>query len=309
MGRRGKQSLDAASPIDGDGQDWNALRSFAAVVRHGSLSKAARELRRTQPTLGRHIDQLEMTLGQPMFERGRQGLALAKADHTLADKADDYLAASDAAIRCLVDVAERPAGPVTVAIWSLVAKVAMLDVIERLTVRYPLVRLNQSFIKGLDDDIDDEIDVSIRCFPPQTGDYILRRVTSVRSAFYATPALIETVPSVQTATDICRLPFVVPKCDEPVRIVAAAAGLDMARLNFVLRSDADDIVATAMQKGIGVGLMPMIAKPESLGLSRVLPGFHIDFPCYVVASNRMRRSRRIRAVFDCFVETLPALMT
>lgn len=308
MGRRGKQSLDTASPIDGDGQDWNALRSFAAVVRHGSLSKAARELRRTQPTLGRHIDQLEMMLGQPMFERGRQGLALGKADQALADKADDFMAASDSAIRCLVDVAEQPAGPVTVAIWSHVAKVAMLDVIEHLTLRYPLVRLNQSFIKDVADDIDDEIDISIRFFPPQTGDYILRRVTSVRSAFYATPALIDSVPSVQTAADVSRLPFVVPKCDEPVRAVAAAAGLDMARLNFVLRSDADDIVATALLNGVGVGLLPMIVKPESLGLARVLPGFHIDLPCYVVASNRMRRSRRIRAVFDCFVEKLPGLM-
>lgn len=42
--------------------DWTLLRSFLAVADHGSLSGAARALRLTQPTLGRHVRQLEAQL-------------------------------------------------------------------------------------------------------------------------------------------------------------------------------------------------------------------------------------------------------
>src|SRR5260370_42117581 len=53
---------------------WELYRSFLAVARSGSLSGAARSLRLTRPTLGRHIDELEQALGTPMFTRSPQGL-------------------------------------------------------------------------------------------------------------------------------------------------------------------------------------------------------------------------------------------
>ena len=49
--------------------DWSLWRSFGAVVEHGSLSAAARALGLSQPTLGRHVEALEATLGMSLFER------------------------------------------------------------------------------------------------------------------------------------------------------------------------------------------------------------------------------------------------
>src|SRR5438132_12077053 len=54
--------------------DWSLWRSFGAVVEAGSLSAAARKLSLSQPTLGRHIETLEQTLGIALFERTLQGL-------------------------------------------------------------------------------------------------------------------------------------------------------------------------------------------------------------------------------------------
>lgn len=309
MGRRSAQSGVSVQADGGDGHDWNALQSFAAVVRHGSLSKAARELRRSQPTLGRHIEQIETMIGHPVFERGRQGLTLASEDGAVTDKAERLLSTSEAALQALAELAEQPAGPVMVAIWSPVAMIALPAALELLNARYPRIQVNHSFIKGISNEIDDEIDISIRCFPPESGDYVQRRITSIRFAFYALPALIETVPPIRRAEDLYPLPLVAPRTEAPVRTVAEAVGFDMSRLNFVLRADADDAITTAITKGVGVGIMPVIFRPEGLGLVRVLPDFHIDFPCYALAGSRMRRSRRIRAVFDCLAESLPALLT
>ncbi|MGO7426504.1 LysR family transcriptional regulator, partial [Rhizobium ruizarguesonis] len=41
---------------------WDFYRSFLTVLRQGSLSAAARELGLTQPTIGRHVDALELAI-------------------------------------------------------------------------------------------------------------------------------------------------------------------------------------------------------------------------------------------------------
>ncbi|RUW47321.1 LysR family transcriptional regulator, partial [Mesorhizobium sp. M1A.F.Ca.ET.072.01.1.1] len=51
--------------------DWNLIKSFVAVAETGSLSAAARKLASSQPTLGRHIAELEQALGVTLFRRGR----------------------------------------------------------------------------------------------------------------------------------------------------------------------------------------------------------------------------------------------
>ena len=53
--------------------DWNLIRSFVTVAETGSLSAAARKLAASQPTLGRHVAELEQQLGVTLFRRGRRG--------------------------------------------------------------------------------------------------------------------------------------------------------------------------------------------------------------------------------------------
>jgi predicted amidohydrolase len=52
-----------------DEPGWELYRTFLEVVRDGSLSGAARKLALTQPTVGRHIDALEASLGLSLFSR------------------------------------------------------------------------------------------------------------------------------------------------------------------------------------------------------------------------------------------------
>jgi hypothetical protein len=54
--------------------DWRLVRSFLATLETGSLLGAARRLRGSQPTIGRHIAELERQLGATLFERTGRGL-------------------------------------------------------------------------------------------------------------------------------------------------------------------------------------------------------------------------------------------
>ena len=51
--------------------DWSLMRSFLAVIEKGSLLAAARQLGVSQPTLGRHVAELERQLGHGVVRAHR----------------------------------------------------------------------------------------------------------------------------------------------------------------------------------------------------------------------------------------------
>ena len=62
------------NPNNPQGFDWHLIRSFLAALDAGSLMGAARALSTSQPTLGRHIAELESQLGLTLIERTGRGL-------------------------------------------------------------------------------------------------------------------------------------------------------------------------------------------------------------------------------------------
>ena len=76
--------------------DWTLLRSFLAVVETGSLSAAAARIGTTQPTLGRHVRELEAVLGVALFARSARGLDPTEAALGLVDDARAMREAAEA---------------------------------------------------------------------------------------------------------------------------------------------------------------------------------------------------------------------
>jgi LysR family transcriptional regulator, transcriptional activator of the cysJI operon len=61
------------------------LRAFAAFARRRSFSGAAQDLRISQPSVSKHIADIERQLGVPLVERRRRGSALTAAGEFLAN--------------------------------------------------------------------------------------------------------------------------------------------------------------------------------------------------------------------------------
>ncbi len=69
--------------------DWQDLRIFLALGRHGSLSGAARALGVNHATIARRLHSLEDSLGETLVERRPEGFVLTLAGtHTLAAASD-----------------------------------------------------------------------------------------------------------------------------------------------------------------------------------------------------------------------------
>src|SRR5271155_6278153 len=77
-------------PVGGAGNmDWDDVRVFLAVPRHGSLRAAGRALGLSQPTIGRRLVPFEAAFGGPaLFDRLPEGLRLNAAGAALLETAE-----------------------------------------------------------------------------------------------------------------------------------------------------------------------------------------------------------------------------
>jgi DNA-binding transcriptional LysR family regulator len=69
---------------DTDNLDLSLLRTFLALVEHGSMGKTAVVVNRTQPAISHQMLRLEKIVGQKLLTRGRNGIQLTPSGQLLA---------------------------------------------------------------------------------------------------------------------------------------------------------------------------------------------------------------------------------
>lgn len=90
------------------------LRAFCAAVDLGSLGKAARLLRVSQPALSKRLRALEALCGSRLLERSTQGVTPTAAGRRLYEAARRLLAEAEA-VEALMDGLDAEAAPVRLA--------------------------------------------------------------------------------------------------------------------------------------------------------------------------------------------------
>jgi LysR family transcriptional regulator, transcriptional activator of nhaA len=78
--------------------DWlnfHHLRYFWVVAREGSVSKAAKRLRVTQPTISGQLRELQDSLGEPLFRRAGRQLALTDLGRSVLEIANEIFTLGD----------------------------------------------------------------------------------------------------------------------------------------------------------------------------------------------------------------------
>jgi DNA-binding transcriptional LysR family regulator len=119
--------------------DLSDLRIFMAVVREGSVTRAADSLNRVQSNVTTRIRQLEDDLGAKLFIRERKRLYLAPAGQMLRDYAERLLALSDEARVALQD--PRPRGVLRLGAMESVAAVRLPAALNEYHREHPNVTL------------------------------------------------------------------------------------------------------------------------------------------------------------------------
>lgn len=230
------------------GPDWEDIRFFIALTRHGSLSAAARALSVNHATVARRISSLERSLGEKLVERRPDGYVLTPAGTRVLGSANDMETAAAILDRGGMD--DRPKGLVRINAPPSTTHGFLIAHLARLTAAHP----------GLDIDLATDLrsvsldrretDIAIRFGRPQDGDVIAKPLVSVGFGFYASDKWRKRIAK--------NVPPVFVGFDEVNAYVPEAAWLSRqfprARISF--RTSTQIGQAEAARADAGIALLP-----------------------------------------------------
>jgi DNA-binding transcriptional LysR family regulator len=117
--------------------DVTRLRVIDAVARHGSVTRAAKELHYSQPSVSHHLARLEAETGAQLLQRVGRGIRLTQAGQLLADRAAEIIGRIDSADAELSAHVGLTAGRVRLAGFSSAIGSLVPRAVEALAGRHP----------------------------------------------------------------------------------------------------------------------------------------------------------------------------
>jgi DNA-binding transcriptional LysR family regulator len=242
--------------------DWEDVRFFAALARHGTLAATARSLKVTHATVARRLANFETTIGRPMFTRGVGGYALnAAGAAALAEAAQMEMAAG-----ALAEKRERPdviAGSVRITTTRVLADGFLAERLAPLQARHPQLDIELSATSRNLSLARREAEIALRVARPASGELLARRVITLDYGFYA-------APEYQRRLDCGEQPSFIT-FDDGIDLVPEAAWsrrfLNGRRV--LLRANSQLSQALAARAGRGLALLPGLVARALGGLQLV----------------------------------------
>ena len=290
--------------------DWALLRSFVAVMRHGTLSAAAVAIGQTQPTIGRHIRNLEEVICEPLFVRRSNSLTPTDRALALFERASIMEEAAFAVEREIAGgrggTPENISGTVRLSVPEVLGSHLLPPILAGFQKAFPAVAVELIATNSSNDLQRREADIAVRLYRPRQPDLIMSTVGKIFVGLYATPDYLKRFGDIETIQDFPRHRLIGE--DQSDRLLKAMVdfGLPVKRSDFVFRSDSILAQIAATEAGLGLGAGMTMAFDQAK-VVRVLPeAINIPFDVHVVAHADLHRSRLMRALFDHLVLELRA---
>ncbi|GAV32279.1 transcriptional regulator [Coriobacteriaceae bacterium EMTCatB1] len=290
------------------------LRTFVAVVEHGSFSEAARVLGITQPAVTMQIQSLESELGVTLLDRRYRRVDLTEAGAALLPYARRVLEELEEARSEIETMSGRVTGHLEIAASTTPGQ-------------YVLPLQLGSFLKQYP-----EVSVSLRVY--DTAE-VVERVEQGDAHIGMTGAEVAGARVLQERLgrddlvmvcppehpladkhgiimeDLVEEPFVMREAGSGTRMVAEEEmrrhGVDPQELDVVLELGTNEAVLSAVEGGLGIGVVSTWVADKALKLGTVaqidVGGFPLRRPLYLVMP-RTTPTRAAHALADFLRERL-----
>jgi DNA-binding transcriptional LysR family regulator len=288
-------------------EDWNLLRSFIAVCETQTLTAAADSLGLSQPTLGRHIRELETLVGETLFDRLPGRMRPNERAEFLLDRLLPLREGVGRIEHAIWGRDEVVAGTVRVTTSEIVGALVLPRLLAPVLRDAPLLQVEVQPCDQVQNLLRREADIAIRFFRPEQDDVIAISVGQTEIGLFGSKELVASLPDGYTPDDL-KGRYVGGIAVEQAIEMAAAAGHVLQRPDFRFRSMSGVAQLHAVEAGIGVAGLPAVLAAERPSLVRVFPEV-VAHPMsvWLCAHEDLRRSLRMRRVFDHLTVSLRQL--
>lgn len=256
--------------------DWDKLRIFHAAAEAGSFTHAADKLHLSQSAISRQVSSLEQDVGVALFNRHARGLILTEQGEILFRTAHEVLLKLENAKAKLAESKETPTGKLRVTTTVGLGTGWLSARVQEFAELYPDMQV-QLILDNEELDLNlRQADCALRLRQPQQPDLIQRRLFTVHFHAYAAPSYIARYGKPESVNDLDNHRIV--NFGEPAPTYLGGINA----LEKIGRPDGDPrpvlfqinnlvSVKEAVQRGIGIGLLPDYLVDKDSNLVQVLP--------------------------------------
>jgi DNA-binding transcriptional LysR family regulator len=286
--------------------DWALVKSFLAVLDAGSVMGAARKLGTQQPTLSRHVAELERQLGVPLFERTGRGVVPTVAAHAIAEAARQMESGAVALAQGLARARSAETGTVRIAASHVAAAWLMPQVLAALQREEPGIAVELVASNELSNLLRREADIAVRMVRPAQASLVARKLADIpiTAAAHRDYLAREGVP--KRPEDLPRHRLIGYDRDETILRGFAQRGLPLQREHFALRCDDQVAYGRLIASGAGIGFVARYNIVHWPGVQALLPALAIPpLPCWLAVHREIRGNRIVRRVYDFLADAIP----
>lgn len=235
--------------------DWDDLRFFLALSRHGSLSAAAKALHVSQSTVGRRLTSLEATLAVRLLNRTPEGYVPTLAGAAVREKAERVEAEAIAMERDVSGRDARLRGLVRVTCAETMAAHVLAPSFARLHATHPdvvieLIPNPRELSLSMR-----EADISVRLSQPEQHDLVVRRIGGIAFGIYATAEYLRDYGAMDF-DEGCAGHHLITQLDDLQEMTQSAWLTEMAsRATVVLQTSSHEAAVLAAANGGGLACL------------------------------------------------------
>ena len=292
--------------MDREAFDWSLLRSFLAVFDAGSVSAAARATGARQPTLSRHVAELESQLGAPLFERTGRGIMPTPLASSVADAARRMAEAADAVGHSVMRQRQTASGSVRVTTSDVAANYLLPPVLARLVEAEPGIQIDLVASNDLSNLLRREADIAVRMVRPAQGSLVAKKIADIEIVACAHRDYLARAGTPRVPQDLLAHRLIGFDRNEAIQQASARLGFVLTRESFALRTDDQLAYLRLVAAAGGVGFATRYSLRQLPGVVPLLPQMKIPpLPCWLAVHREIRSNRIVRRVYDFLTEALP----
>ena len=280
--------------------DWDNIRFFLAVVRSGSVSRAAEQLGVNQTTVSRRIAALEQRLGKKLFDRTGSGFVITPVAERLVASAQNMAEEAGTIERHVLADRHELSGELRLTVADVCTQHLAIPAIRAFTRQYPEIDLQVIATRDLLDLGARDADVALRSTDEPPPNLVGKRITELAYAVYGTRDILEHVQANPCDGETPCITWLGDGHTRPPWIVKS-----FPNTRRVYRSTELNVMYQMARQGIGMAQMPCaLCDPDPL-LHRI-PCSHVEpgWGLWVLTHVDLRATARVRIFRDFLVNTL-----
>lgn len=295
---------------------FSELEFFVLLMRHGSLSAAARALDITPPAATMRLAAMEKRLGVRLVNRSTRKISLTSEGETYLQHATRLVAELEALDELVLGGGQAPRGLLRVNAPLGFGRTVIAPLASAFTAQHPEVEIQLEVTDRPMDLIDKGFDLAIRFGELPDNRVNARRILSNQRFLCASPAYLKKHGVPNTLDDLPKHRCIVHRQNDDAYGVwrfLVDGRTELVKVHGTMSSNDGDIVLGWALDGQGIVIRSEwdLAKYLQSGrLRRVLPAFALpSADLYVYYPSKQNLAARSRAFIDYLVEQLAVVST